>query len=420
MPPILNRYNAIVAGARCAGASTALLLARMGMRVLVVDPAAHGSDTLSTHALMRSGVLQLHRWGLLDAIRSAGTPPVRETTFHYGGSPVTVSVEPRDGVDALYAPRRTLLDAVLADAAADAGAEVVYGHSVVDFLRSRGGRLRGVSIAGPDRQRIEVRADLVIGADGLRSRTAQLAGAEFDYVARHATAVIYGYWNGLAIDGFNWHYAPGASVGAIPTNAGETCVFVAVPVSRFEGQRRGGLEALYHEALREAAPELATTIADRTASGRLRGFAGVPGFLRRSAGPGWALVGDAGYFKDPLTAHGISDALRDAELLARAAHKGTDIALAQYQETRDELVRSFLDVTDRIASFDWDLDSVKEHHFELSREMNREVNFLLALGPLPTAGMEVSDEADPRPQKPTSSAPAAGQAVRGGHVPIRP
>ena len=70
----LDRYDVIIAGARCAGASTAMLLARQGLRVLVVDPAKRGTDTLSTHALMRGGVLQLHRWGVLDAIRSAGTP----------------------------------------------------------------------------------------------------------------------------------------------------------------------------------------------------------------------------------------------------------------------------------------------------------------------------------------------------------
>ena len=385
MPPIFRstRYDVVVAGARCAGAATALLLARMGMRVLVVDPSAPGSDTLSTHALMRPGVLQLHRWGVLEAIRAGGTPPVRETTFHYGGAAVSVSIKPRDGVDALDPPRRALLDAVLAEAAADSGAEVVYGHSVVDIVRSTDGRVRGACIAGPGQDRVEVTANLVIGADGLRSQVAELAGADFDYVVRHRTAVVYGYWKGLGLDGFNWHYASGVSVGVIPTNAGDTCVFVSIPPARFESHRRAGLDALFNDALREASPDRAARTADGSRSGRLRGFAGAPGFLRRSAGPGWALVGDAGYFKDPLTAHGISDALRDAELLARATHEGTDAALARYQRTRDELVRPLLDVTDRIASFDWDLESVKQHHLELSREMNREVEFLLALGPPP-------------------------------------
>jgi len=377
------RYDVVVAGARCAGASTALLLARMGLRVLVVDPARRGSDTLSTHALMRPGVMQLHRWGLLEAVRAAGTPPIRETSFHYGGAAVTVSIKPRDGVDALFAPRRTLLDSVLADAAVDAGAELAYRHSMVDLLRSADGRVRGATIAAPDGGRVEVAADLVIGADGLRSRVAQLAGAGFSYEVRHRTAVVYGYWKGMSLPGFNWHYAPGVSVGVIPTNDGETCVFVSIPPARFEAQRALGLEALFADALREAAPGLAARTARGVRAGRLRGFAGTPGFLRRSAGPGWALVGDAGYFKDPLTAHGISDALRDAELLARAACEGTDAALVRYEQTRNELVRPLLDVTDLIASFEWDLESVKDLHLELSREMNREVDFLLALGPAP-------------------------------------
>ena len=120
-----QRYDAVVVGARCAGAATAMLLARHGLSVLLVDRDRHGADTLSTLALMRAGVLQLHRWGLLDRVRAAGTPPISSTSFIYGDETITVPIKPRDGVDALYAPRRTLLDALLADAASDAGADVV-------------------------------------------------------------------------------------------------------------------------------------------------------------------------------------------------------------------------------------------------------------------------------------------------------
>jgi len=121
-----SSYGAVVVGARCAGAATAMLLARAGVDVLVVEQAARGSDTLSTLAMMRAGVLQLSRWGLLDAIRAAGTPRIQTTTFHYGSDAVEIRIKPRDGVDALYAPRRTLLDPLLADAAAAAGADVAY------------------------------------------------------------------------------------------------------------------------------------------------------------------------------------------------------------------------------------------------------------------------------------------------------
>ena len=379
-PIMQDHYDVIIAGARCAGASTAMLLARQGLRVLVVDPTSRGSDTLSTHALMRGGVLQLHRWGVLDAIQSAETPAIGKTTFHYGDDEaIEVSIKEMDGVDALYAPRRTVLDAVLVDAALAAGAEVVHGHSVVDLLRSSGGRIRGAKIAGADRRVIDVAADLVIGADGVRSRVARILGADLAYTVPHATASIYGYRKALGLEGFHWFYNIGGAVGAIPTNDGDTCVFASLPPTRFEKGRRNGLEALYDDVLSGVSPELARRVAESEASGKLRAFAGLTGFLRRAAGPGWALVGDAGYFKDPLTAHGITDALRDAELLARAVAEGGDDALADYQSTRDGLVKGLLDVTDQISSFEWDLDEAKELHLTLSREMNAEVDLLRTL-----------------------------------------
>ncbi|MDH4348843.1 MAG: FAD-dependent monooxygenase, partial [Gemmatimonadota bacterium] len=327
------RYDVVIAGARVAGAATAMLLARRGLRVLVVDPMRRGSDTLSTHALMRGGVMQLARWGLLDAIREAGTPTIRTTSFHYDDETITVPIKERDGVDGLYAPRRTVIDPILLDAAEAAGAEVVLGHAVVDLHRDGDGRVRRATIAGISGRDVEVETDLVIGADGIRSRIAQMVGAEEQHVATYRTASIYSYRRDLGMEGFHWFYSVGASVGAIPTNDGDTCVFASLPPAEFELGRAGGLEALYREVLEQVSPELARRVAATDISGKLRGFAGVRGFLRRAAGPGWALVGDAGYFKDPLTAHGITDALRDSELLARAVLEGGDGALAGYQAT---------------------------------------------------------------------------------------
>jgi 2-polyprenyl-6-methoxyphenol hydroxylase-like FAD-dependent oxidoreductase len=374
-----RHYDVVLAGARCAGASTAMLLARQGLRVLVVDPMRRGSDTLSTHALMRGAVLQLHRWGVLDRIRVAGTPPIRTTTFHYGNESVEVRIKERDGVDALFAPRRTVLDAVLLDAAEASGAHLALGASVVDLLRGPNGRVRGVTIAGPERQAIEVSADLVIGADGVRSRVARLVDAEYTVTASHATASIYSYRRDLGLEGFHWFYEVGGAVGAIPTNDGDTCVFVSLSPTRFAAERKNGVDVLFKNLLREVSAPLAERVARSPASGKLRGFAGVPGFLRRATGPGWALVGDAGYFKDPLTAHGITDALRDAELLARAVVAGGDQALRNYRLTRDELVRGLFDVTDRIASLEWDLETVKQYHSTLSKEMNAEVDLVRTL-----------------------------------------
>jgi 2-polyprenyl-6-methoxyphenol hydroxylase-like FAD-dependent oxidoreductase len=376
--PARERYDVVIAGARCAGAATAMLLARQGLRVLVADPMRRGSDTLSTHALMRGAVLQLHRWGLLDAVRRAGTPAIRTTSFHYGPESIEVRIKERDGVDALYAPRRTVLDPLLLGAAEAAGAEVLLGCSVAGLVWDRDGRVRGATLSGPDRRERQVTAGLVIGADGRNSRVARLVGAPVDEPGAHSTASIYAYHRDIGLEGYHWFYQIGASVGAIPSNDGDTCIFASMPAARFVS-RRTGLDALYREVLRDVSPALAERVAAAGPVHGMRAFAGARGFLRRSAGPGWALVGDAGYFKDPLTAHGITDALRDAELLARAIATGRDEAALEYQATRDGLVRGLFAATDRIASFGWDLEEVKVLHLALSREMNAEVDLLLTL-----------------------------------------
>src|SRR5436853_2587068 len=120
-------YDAVIVGARCAGAATAMLLARAGSNVLAIDRQAYGSDTMSTHALMRAGVLQLARWGLLPAVMATGTPEIRATTFHYGCEQLCLSIKPEYGVEYLCAPRRTVLDRILVDAARSAGADVHHG-----------------------------------------------------------------------------------------------------------------------------------------------------------------------------------------------------------------------------------------------------------------------------------------------------
>jgi menaquinone-9 beta-reductase len=371
-------YDAIVVGARAAGAATAMLLARAGLRVLAVDRGGLGEDTLSTHALMRGGVLQLHRWGLLEEL-ALSTPPIRSTTFHYAEEAITVPIKPRDGVDALYAPRRTVLDPLLVRAAVAAGAQVVHGVAAVDLVRGASGRVEGAVLADADGRATHVGAAIVVGADGVRSRVARLVGAPIERTGRNATAVVYGHVAGLALDGYHWFYGPGVSAGAIPTNDGRTCVFVALPPARFREELSGGIEPLYRRVLAEAAPEVAPAVSRARLDAKLRPFPGIPGFFRRAWGPGWALVGDAGYFKDPLTAHGITDALRDAELLARAVVAGTDRALEAYQAARDETSLGLFEVTDRIASFAWNLDQAKHDHQLLARLMRTEVELLLAL-----------------------------------------
>jgi flavin-dependent dehydrogenase len=365
-------YDVVIVGARCAGAATAMLLARRRLRVLAVDRGRYGSDTVSTHALMRAGVLQLSRWGVLDAIKAAGTPVIRSTSFHYGDEVVEVQIKPQNDVDGLYAPRRTVIDRLLVDAGRRAGAEIAFETKLVDLVRTGNGRVCGVRLRdGHERER-QVSADLVIGADGARSTVARLVNAGCYRTGRHATGVIFTYWSDTGLDGYHWYYATGVSAGAIPTNGGHTCVFASVPQSRFHEALRLGADAGYRQLLRECGSDLAAIVERSERVERYHGFAGEVGFFRQSFGPGWALVGDAGYFKDPLTAHGITDALIDAELLAQAAAAGTEVALAGYQSARDKLAVALFDVTDAVASFEWDLPKVQQLHRALSDEMKKE------------------------------------------------
>jgi len=378
------RYDAVIAGARCAGAATALLIARAGGRVLVLDQGAYGSDTLSTHALMRGAVVQLQRWGVLPAIEAANTPPIRTTTFSYTDRDITVAIEPKHGVSALYAPRRALLDRVLADAAVAAGVDIRYHSAVEEVAYDAHGRACGV-VARENGTIQRIAADLVVGADGRHSTIARRVGAATLREARHATGVLYTYWTGLDEgDGYYWGYRQGVSVGLIPTNDGATCLFVSVPWARFQNELQGAAPAAYHRFIRSGFPAIDRRLRAGRPTEAVRGFAGQLGYIRQGSGPGWALVGDAGYFKDPLTAHGITDALRDAELLARAAIRGTADAFAEYENLRLDLSSRLFEVTDQIASFAWTDDEVQALHRALSAEMTREVRTLVGLEPMPT------------------------------------
>jgi flavin-dependent dehydrogenase len=334
---------------------------------------------------MRAGVMQLSRWGVLEAIKAAGTPVVRTTSFHYADEVVTVPIKPQNGVEGLYAPRRTVIDRLLVDAARNAGVEVEFETLLVDLVRSDSGRVCGVRFRDRQERERQVSAHLVIGADGVRSTVARFVGAQCYRTGRHATGVIFTYWSGTGVDGYHWYYRTGVSAGAIPTNAGLSCVFASVPQSRFHEMMRHGAEAGFWEVLRECDPSLAATVERSERVEKFRGFSGEVGYFRQSFGPGWALVGDAGYFKDPLTAHGITDALIDAELLAQAAAKGTEDAFSDYQSARDRLAVTHFEVTDAIASFDWDLPKVQQLHRALSEEMKKESLEVTNFAPAPIA-----------------------------------
>lgn len=377
-----NRYDVVVAGARVAGASTAMLLARQGLRVLVVDPVARGRDTLSTHALMRGGVMQLHRWGLLDRLRAGGTPEIRQTIFDYGDEQLTLPVKPKDGVSALFAPRRTVLDPLLVDAACESGVAFDFGWALSDLVRDAQGRVVGARISRAGLSRT-VACDCVVGADGARSRVARLVDAPIVHRASHRTASVYLHVPGLPNLGYQWTFRPGVGIGVIPTDHGQACVFASVAPDRLARGGRRAMASLFLDAIGAIDVGLAEHVREHGDLRQLRGFAGIRGFRRRAWGPGWALVGDAGYFKDPLTAHGITDALRDAELLARGLPRGAS-GLNAYERTRDDIARELTDVTDQVASLAWDMDTVKALHTRLARAMKAGVE---AIQRLPDSGL---------------------------------
>jgi flavin-dependent dehydrogenase len=343
-----------------------------------VDKGSYGTDMLSTHALMRGGVLQLDRWGVLPEIVKAGTPAVHSTTFSYAHHDVTVQIEPKFGVSALYAPRRTLLDRVLVDAAYSSGVDVRYGYQVHDVRMNSRGRVTGISAVEGGRRR-DLEADIVIGADGLYSTIARRVHAPQLVEGRYSAGVLYSYWQGLPADEFRWSFKPGFSTGSIPTNEGATCVFVSVPSDRFASEVGGNATAAYTRLIRQVSPDLSERLEASTRMEAVRGFGGHRGYIKQASGPGWALVGDAGYFKDPATAHGITDAFRDAQLLADAITKGTPAAFAEYEATRVDLSRKLFEVTDEIASLAWTDAEVQSLHRAYSTEMAREMRVLAAM-----------------------------------------
>lgn len=350
-PPKRPRYDVVIVGARAAGASTAMLLARAGLDVLVVDRATYGADTLSSHALMRGGVDHLRRWGLLERV-AATTPPINRTVFEFGGHE-TIVEEP----DPLFAPRRTVLDPILVDAATDAGAAFSFATRLVDLVRDPAGRIRGVHVEMANGDRAEVGADLVIGADGLRSRLARLVEAPVTRRGLKCLASIYGYVRDADLPPHDYRFAydDGRVGGSIPTNDGVHCVFVSMAPEQFHRGAQLDVAAALQTTLRRVSPELADGAQTGALAGQIRSFPGHVGQFRGAHGNGWALVGDAGYFKDPAAAHGLSDAFRDAELLAGAVVAGD---LDGYQRVRDNLSMPLFGHIEELTALDWDAAGV--------------------------------------------------------------
>ena len=350
-----REYDVIIIGARCAGAPTAMVLASKGYRVLLLDRATFPSDTISTHIVHPPGVASLKRWGLLDRLASTGCPPITSYSFDFGPIKIVGSLQPYDGVSHAYCPRRTVLDYLLVEAAVAAGAELRERFSVEEIM-IKDGCVTGVRGHTAGGMTITERARVVVGADGRHSMVANAVQAP-RYDERPTLAVAYyAYWSGLRAEAFDGYIRPSRAVGVAPTNDDLTMVTVNWPRTEFAAHRRHIEDTVANAfALVAELAELAERLAKATRETRFVGTGDLPNYFRRPYGPGWALVGDAGYHKDPLSAQGISDAFRDAEEMAAAldaalsGRRGFNDAMARYQQTRDQRVLPMYEFTCDLA-----------------------------------------------------------------------
>lgn len=364
-------YDAIVVGARCAGAPTAMLLARRGWRVLLVDRATFPSDTLSAHYIHHTGVARLRRWGLLGPVAASNCPPIyrfhtdlggelrftvdyRKGEMEFGRGAIPIPA-PAEGDGAVYCPRRRILDAILLDAAAASGVEVREAFTVAALITD-GEQVSGIRGKARSSGEVTERAPIVIGADGRHSLVARTVSApEYDLRPPY-TCAYHSYWSGLDVDGLEFYARPGRCINVTPTNDGRVVIGIGWPNREFHALRQD-LDG-HFAATVALAPRLADRLTSAVREEKFVGTADLPGFFRRPYGPGWALVGDAGYHRDPIVGQGISDAFRDAELLADAVHEGLAgirpmaDALAGYERLRNDAARPMYELACRLAALE--------------------------------------------------------------------
>lgn len=346
-------FDAIVVGARCAGAPTAMLLARAGHRVLLLDKGAFGSDTLSTHLIHQPGIAALARWNLLDTLRATGCPPLQRVSYEVADIRLEGCARGVEGQRAAYAPRRRVLDAVLVEAAIAAGAEYREKCQVTGLLYDDTGRVVGVEGRHGGRPFSE-RAHLVVGADGMRSTVADLVEAPYTVEDSRLTCAYYTYFTGVPAT-MELYERAGAWVAAVATHDDATLLLAYFPQSRFDEVRADAFGA-YLEQIRTTAPGLYERLDGRQPVERLRGTGDQRNFFRQASGPGWALVGDSGHHKDSITARGISDAFIQVESFVK--HAGAvlgsdperlDAALEEYAKDRDNTLTPGYEATLGVA-----------------------------------------------------------------------
>lgn len=345
-----RRYDAIVVGARCAGAATAFLLAREGFDVLLVDRARFPSEIPHGHYVRMHGPPRLAAWGLLDRVLATGAPPITSITMDLGDYPLTGRGLVVDGVPVGVAPRRAVLDRVLVEAAVEAGAEFRERFPVED-LTFEDGRVTGIR----GRRGVNESARFVIGADGRNSKVAKRVEAPA-YAERPTLACWYfSYWSDVRSEGLELYRREDRMIFAHPTNDDLFTVFVGWPIAELTSVRPDA-EAQMMTVI-DTVPELADRVRAGRRVERIYGATQLPNFLRRPYGPGWALVGDAGCHKDPVRALGICDALRDAEFLAGSlteslsGARSEEHALSEYEGRRNAATMDEYEANIRAAMF---------------------------------------------------------------------
>jgi flavin-dependent dehydrogenase len=366
-------YDAIVVGARCAGSPVAMLLARKGHRVLMVDRAHFPSDTMSTHFIQSPGMLRLARWGLLDRLMATGCPPLTHLTISIDGTETTMETPARPGLPRLASPRRTILDALLVDAAREAGVEVIEGVTVTSLVYE-GNRVSGIE-GYKDDGPFRAEARFVIGADGRNSSIAKEVRAEYRRRVSEKGVGYYAYFADVDFEGVFLHVADDLVSVAFPTHNDLLTIAVMWP-GREMKEVRHDVDAAFMASI-DGLGGFGKRVRAGHRATRYVGLADIENYLKKAHGPGWALVGDAAYFKDPAPADGISDAFRSADLLAEAlddvleGRMDETEALERFEARQDEYAIPLLDLTVTLAATDTPAQTRLEKFLEI-RIMNEQ------------------------------------------------
>lgn len=331
-------YDAIIIGARCAGAPTAMLLARKGYKVLLLDKAEFPSDTISTHIIFPPGVELMGHWGLLDEVIASNCPVIEKISFNPGPIKLNGTPPPIHDESRIIAPRRIILDQILIRHATGAGVEF-RENCVAEEILMEGDRVTGVRCFTKGGKPVIEKAKMVIGADGRNSIVAKSVAAPKYNEQPSYTCWYYSYFSGPPVDQLRFFVLPDRALGMIPTNDGLVCIPQTCQAAGFR-DFRSDIEGNYFKTFKMSA-EISELMRGAKREDRFYGMSDLPNFFRKPYGPGWALAGDAAYHKDPLSGHGIMDAFISAHMLVNALDKGftgketMENSLEEYEKQRN-------------------------------------------------------------------------------------